>query len=104
MKGAIFYGKYTKGVPFLSKMLYKRVKGLDLGLAQQASSGGANYVFCTHSHEASGNIDQYSSLDGMFTKLVHRKLDNALAFYDYDRRCPFIQLGEKTQCGVKFLA
>ena len=33
MKGVIFVnGRYTRGVPFLSKMVYKRLRGsLDLG-------------------------------------------------------------------------
>ena len=31
-KGVSFVnGRYTKGIPFLSKMVYKRVKGLELG-------------------------------------------------------------------------
>ena len=30
-KDTIFCGRYTIGVTFLSKMVYKRVRGLDLG-------------------------------------------------------------------------
>ena len=93
-----------KGYLFYQKCYIKGLRVWTSGWPNRPVQAVLNYVFCTYSHEASGNIDQYSSLDGMFTKLVHRKLDNALAFYDYDRRCPFIQLGEKTQCGVKFLA
>jgi len=58
MKGVSFSNKrYRKGVPFLKKMVYKRVKGLDLGggaspyktfLSTPPPPGGGNKNLSTH--------------------------------------------------------